>query len=106
MCILDVLLAKHREEHGNQFNGLNGINALHHKLLLKYKWPLDQIRALTISDCLLALHEELKLEALDDQIANHFKNVLSQYGENYFPDILDGEWDPDAYQLIQDQRRW
>ena len=106
LCILDVLLAKHREEHGNQFNGLNGINALHHKLLLKYKWPLDQIRALTISDCLLALHEELKLEALDDQIANHFKNVLSQYGENYFPDILDGEWDPDAYQLIQDQRRW
>lgn len=106
LCILDILLDKHRQEHGLQFNGLDGINALHHKLLLKFKWPLNQIRQLTISDCLLALHEELKTENLEPELATYFKNTLSQFGESCFPDVMDGEWDPDAYQKVQEPGRW
>lgn len=95
ICALDIILHEHRKKFGNQLNELKGKNALHHKLLLKYKWPLSEIRDLTLNDALLALQEDLQLEALPDSDNEYLKQVLSSHYPINFPDYLDSEWDPD-----------
>jgi len=95
ICALDILLAEHRIKYGTLFNGLYGKQALHHKLLIKYKWPLSAIRALSLGDVLLALHDELAFESLSESAGNYLYQVtsLSEYPVN-FPDYLEAEWDP------------
>jgi len=94
ICALDLLLAEHRKKYGTRFNGLNGKQALHHKLLMKYKWPLSLIRELKLEDVLLALHDELAFESFDEAASKYLKQVtLSEYPVN-FPDYLETEWDP------------
>src|SRR5476651_2723709 len=62
LCVLDLILDEHRKKYGNQFGPLHGKLALQHKLLLKYNWPLTDIRALTLADIFLALHDEITFE--------------------------------------------
>lgn len=94
ICALDLLLAEHRKKYGTKFNGLNGKQALHHKLLMKYKWPLSLIRELKLEEALLALHDELVFESFGEAASKYLNQVtLSQYPVN-FPDYLETEWDP------------
>lgn len=67
LCVLDLLLAAHRNKHETTINKLPGAKALHHKLLQKYNWPLSEIRAMSLSDVFIALHDELSLESLEGQ---------------------------------------
>lgn len=92
---LDILLYEHRKKYGNQLNGLNGKQALHHKLLLKYKWPLSVIRELTLSDVLLALHDELQFSSLPKSVGDYLEQVVRTHYPVNFPDHLEAEWDPD-----------
>ncbi|EFB9681545.1 hypothetical protein FAD50_15445 [Escherichia coli] len=95
ICALDIILYEHRKKYGNQLNGLNGKQALHHKLLLKYKWPLSLIRDLTLTDALLALHDEIQFSALPEPVSEYLSRIThSNYPVN-FPDYLDAEWDPE-----------
>lgn len=95
ICALDIILYEHRKKYGNQLNGLNGKQALHHKLLLKYKWPLSVIRDLTLTDALLALHDEIQFSALPEPASEYLSRIThSNYPVN-FPDYLDAEWDPE-----------
>lgn len=103
ICTLDALLFEHRKKYATQFNGLNGKAALHHKLLLKYQWPLSTIRELTFTDILLALQDELRVENLPEDISRYLSQVaLSQYPVT-FADHPESEWDPDlAERLLVD----
>ncbi|ENK2459426.1 hypothetical protein AB3B40_003776 [Escherichia coli] len=95
ICALDIILYEHRKKYGNQLNGLNGKQALHHKLLLKYKWPLSLIRDLTLTDALLALHDEIQFSSLPEPVSEYLSRIThSNYPVN-FPDYLDAEWDPE-----------
>ncbi len=94
ICALDIILAEHRKKHGSRFNGLNGKQALHHIILLKYHWPLSAIRELSLADALLSLHDELQLESLPDEPRKYLTQIINtQYPVN-FPDYLEAEWDP------------
>lgn len=94
ICALDLLLAEHRKKYGTRFNCLNGKQALYHKLLIKYQWPLSLIRELKLEDALLALHDELAFESFGEDACKYLQRVtLSQYPVN-FPDYLETEWDP------------
>lgn len=95
LCILDLILAAHREKYATNFNGLSGINALHHKLLIKYQWTLPQIREMSLSDLLLAIHDELRFENLEPEASRYFKSLSDTTYPVIFPDVLDQEWDPD-----------
>ncbi|RCX00575.1 MULTISPECIES: hypothetical protein [Kosakonia] len=98
VCTLDFLLELHRKKYGNNCNGLNGIQALHHKLLMKYQWPPSVIRGLSLSDIFLSLHDELQLESLPEDAGRYLLQITrTQYPIN-FPDYLDGEWDPNLSQ--------
>lgn len=103
ICTLDALLFEHRKKYGTQFNGLNGKAALHHKLLLKYQWPLSTIRELTFPDILLALQDELRVENLPEDMSRYLSQVtLSQFPVN-FADHPESEWDPNlAERLLVD----
>lgn len=106
ICALDILLHAHRKEFGNRFNELKGKQALHHMLLLKYKWPLSVIRELTLSDVALALQDELKMEALPGGAGDYLLQVVGSHYSINFPDYLDDEWDPDLSEkyLIEIER--
>lgn len=94
LCALDAVLAQHRVDFGTLYNDLKGISALHHKLLLKYKWPLTEIRSLSLSDAMLALHDELKIETLPAEASRILAAIARDQHLVVFPDLLDEEWDP------------
>lgn len=95
LCTLDLILAAHRREYETDLNKLPGVKALHHKLLLKYKWPLTDIRALSLSDIFLALHDEISLDSLEEQAKTYLSSVRVGRYPVEFPDFIDDEWDPD-----------
>lgn len=94
LCAFDAVLSQHRLDFGTRYNDLKGISALHHKLLLKYKWPLTEIRALTLADAMLALHDELKIETLPPEASRMLASIAQDQHLVVFPDLLDEEWDP------------
>lgn len=94
LCTLDAMLSQHRLDYGTRYNPLNGTLALHHKLLLKYKWPLHEIRSLSLADCLLALHDELNMESIPESASKILKSIAANQFAISFPDIHDEEWDP------------
>lgn len=94
ICALDVVLFMHRKKYGNKLNLLDGKQALYHKLLMKYQWPLSVIDKLSLSDILLVLHDELQLELLQERAGLYLSQVISdQYPVN-FAECHDAEWDP------------
>lgn len=103
ICMLDILLFEHRKKYATKFNGLNGKEALHHKLLLKYQWPLSTIRELSFPDVLLVLQDELRFENLPQDINSYLSKVsIIEYPAN-FADHPESEWDPDlAEKLLAD----
>lgn len=103
ICTLDALLFEHRKKYGTRFNGLNGKEALHHKLLLKYQWPISTIRELTLSDILLALQDELRVDNIPEDIGRYLSQItISQFPVN-FADHPESEWDPElAEKLLVD----
>ena len=106
ICALDIILHEHRKKFGNQLNELKGKQALHHKLLIKYKWPLSVIRELTLSDVILALQDELQIEDLPSGAGDYLSQVVGSHYLINFPDYLDSEWDPDlsAKYLVEIER--
>lgn len=94
LCILDLILAAHRSKHETRVNKLPGVKALHHKLLIKYKWPLSEICALSLSNIFVALHDEISLESLDGQAKTYFSSLLAGAYPLTFDNFINEEWDP------------
>ncbi|MFS7253434.1 hypothetical protein AB6869_23885 [Rahnella rivi] len=106
LTLLDILLDQHREESGTISAQLAGKMSLHHKLLTKYKWPLSEIRHLSLEDICLALHDELKIDNFDKEISTYFTTVLGRYEPLFFSDYLNEEWDPLLYLQTEQQLHW
>ncbi|MCK6998638.1 ECs1072 family phage-associated protein [Enterobacter kobei] len=94
LCVLDLTLAAYRSKHETPVNKLPWVKALHHKLLMKYNWPLSEIRAMSLSDVFIALHDELSLESLEGQAKTYFSSLLAGAYPLTFDDFIDKEWDP------------
>ncbi|PBI78938.1 hypothetical protein A9993_04015 [Rahnella victoriana] len=101
LTLLDVLLDRHREEFSTISAQLDGNMSLQHKLLTKYKWPLGEIRHLSLEDICLALHDELKIDNFDQEISTYFTTVLEKYDPLFFPDYINEEWDPLLYLQVE-----
>jgi len=106
LTLLDILIHQYREESGTISAQLDGKMSLHHKLLTKYKWPLSEIRHLSLEDICLALHDELKIDNFDQEISKYFTNVLGRYEPLFFSDYLNEEWDPLLYLQTEQQQHW
>lgn len=104
--ILESVLHLHRQAHATHWSPLEGRKALDHLLLHLYKWPLSEIRALSLADVILALQDQLMPDNLPDEV----KSVLKSYGalsaRQLFTDIKDEEWDPDLYLTTPKQQNW
>ncbi|WP_171853706.1 hypothetical protein [Enterobacter hormaechei] len=100
LCVLYLTLAAHRSKHETPINKLPGVKALHHKLLMKYNWPLSEIRAMSLSDVFIALHDELSLESLEGQAKTYFSSLLAGAYPLTFDDFIDDEWDPDLAEKL------
>lgn len=100
LCILDLLLAAHRSKYETPLNKLPGVKALHHKLLMKYKWPLSEISALSLSDIFVALHDEITIESLEGQAKTYFSSLLASAYPLAFTDFINEEWDPNLSERL------
>ncbi|EFH7974190.1 hypothetical protein GJO14_06220 [Escherichia coli] len=101
ITILDLLLIQHREIHETAFSKLPGKQAFFHRILMKYQWPISQIKALSLNEVFLSLHEDLNYKSFDQEISDYFSGFLSSYAEFHFDDTIDSEWDPTLYQKIR-----
>lgn len=101
ITILDLLLIQHREIHETAFSKLPGKRAFFHRILMKYQWPISQIKELSLNEIFLSLHEDLNYKSFDQEISDYFSGFLSSYAEFHFDDTIDSEWDPTLYQKIQ-----
>ena len=102
---LECLLFQHRQTHATTWSPLTGREALVHLIFQKYKWPLSEIRWLSLKDCVLLLQDELRPENLSDEAAQITRN----FGGNkkqHFPSLKDDEWDPELYLQIPKQQNW
>lgn len=94
ICALDAVIAQHRLDFATKFNPLKGKAALHHKLLLKFKWPLREIKALPLSEILLALHDELNIKDLPGEASKALAAISNLDNLSVFTDYIDEEWNP------------
>lgn len=98
--ILEVFLQQHREKYGAGVFPLRGKNALHHAILLKYKWPLDYIRDLSLSDALFSLQGELTPENLPEAAQKFLSGVIEKASQIAFEDLRDDEWNQEIGELF------
>lgn len=103
---LEIILAQHRNQFGTLWNPLNGRLALEHKLLMKYKWPLSEVKRITLKDALFLLQDELKLTELPELAQRVIHNFQAQRARAIFPDVLDEEWNPSQHESIPPERHW
>lgn len=74
--ILECLLFDYRQKNASQHSPLENEKALHHMILNKTNWPLNDIRKLSFNDCMLIIAKELRIE----NIAIDARNFLSRMG--------------------------
>ncbi|EPR6404850.1 ECs1072 family phage-associated protein, partial [Yersinia enterocolitica] len=103
---LESILHLHREAHGTIWNPLEGRKALEHLLLQKYKWPLSEIRALSLADIVLLLQSELAPERLPEEVISVLRDFSSLTPKKSFPEFMEDEWDPELYLTIPKQQNW
>ncbi|HEF8785507.1 TPA: hypothetical protein QH450_002432 [Providencia alcalifaciens] len=58
--ILECLLVEYRNENGSLYSPLENEKALHHMILSKTHWTLNEIRNLSFNDCMLVISEYLR----------------------------------------------
>lgn len=104
--VLESVLHLHREAYATDWNPLEGRKALEHLLLQLYKWPLSEIRSLSLSDVILALQEQL----IPDNIPQEVKTILISFRafsvRKVFTDFREEEWNPDLYLTIPKPQNW
>ncbi len=103
---LEAILDAHRQNFATQWSPLLGKSALHHLLVQKYKWPLSEIRSLSLQDSIFLLQEELSTANIPEDAMKMVELFNAHYANFVFPEISDEEWDPDLYQLVPKQRNW
>lgn len=100
LFILDVFLHQHRQKYGAGVFPLRGRDALNHAILLKYKWPLTTISALSLSDCLFAIQDELLPGNLPDAAQAFLSGVIEKSSQLAFDDLRDEEWNQELGELF------
>lgn len=98
MTLLDITLESHRAKHSNNLIPLRGKEALTHLILTKYKWPIDIINKMSLSDSILAINDEL-FPSQPHELAKQFlDNVNAQYLFESFDDMPDSDWNPTLHE--------
>ncbi|WP_261139731.1 ECs1072 family phage-associated protein [Serratia liquefaciens] len=103
---LEYVLEAHRKNFGTIGSPLKGKAAMEHLILQKYKWPLTEIRNLSLQDAILSLQEELYSAAQSEDVMKMISYFGAHSARTVYPTILDEEWDPELYDKLPKQRRW
>lgn len=103
---LEAVLDAHRKKFATNWSPLLGRSALHHLLLQKYKWPLSEIRALSLQDSIFLLQEEISPANIPGLALKMVEFFNAQNANHVFPEILEEEWDPELYRLIPRPQSW
>lgn len=102
---LEIVLDQYREKYKTLWSPLQGRKALELLLVQKYKWPLSEVRALSLSDSIFLLQEELVPNKLPDEAIALLVFHDALYSQDEYPDILEGEWIPDLHLTPEPQQQ-
>ncbi|WP_273839238.1 ECs1072 family phage-associated protein [Providencia rettgeri] len=91
---LESYLSTYREKHSSIFIPLNGKDALIHLVVNKYKWPISEVRAMSLNDMLLSISDELQYDNLTEDCQAYLTSIEYSKYLCQFDDILEEEWDP------------
>ncbi|WP_072166373.1 hypothetical protein [Erwinia sp. Leaf53] len=91
---LDIILEEHRINHSSIFNPQKNKDTIHHLILKKYGWTLNEIESLSLEQSLFVLQENLRLDNLPEDAKKYLHGINAHSYRRSFDDILDLEWDP------------
>lgn len=103
---LEAVLDEHRQKFSTKWSPLLGKSALLHLLLQKYKWPLSELRSISLQDAIFLLQEELTPANIPREATKMVELFNTHNAKHVFPNILEEEWDPELYRLIPRQGSW
>lgn len=91
---LELTLANYREKHASLFEPLYGKAALHHKILAQTHWRLTEISALSLSDCLFVIQDDLRFEQMSLDAQTFLKNRGLPIAALVLEPAQEADWDP------------
>ncbi|AYO37217.1 hypothetical protein [Serratia sp. P2ACOL2] len=107
---LDLLIIEHRNKYSADWEPLLGGRALSHLIFVRTGWSPTQITALSFSETLLVLHQELialnipmEVLVLPDSVRDGLAfEIHHQYpGQTALPPCSEDEWNPSFSEITQ-----
>ncbi|HFW7072185.1 TPA: hypothetical protein ACIC9P_003453 [Morganella morganii] len=97
--ILEDILRQHREQYATITDALYGEKSLNHKLFIKTNIPINLIKNMTLSDKVLMLQDEIKIENLSRTASDFINKLAAPEFSITFDDFLPDEWDIERNRL-------
>ncbi|PAV94013.1 hypothetical protein CJD50_22825 [Hafnia paralvei] len=91
---LECVLAEYRKKSSAQYLSLENEKALHHMIFHITKWKLDDIRALSLNDCLFIISDNLKPECMAPEAAEFLASLKLPSKSYPIDDFPPEDWDP------------
>lgn len=98
--ILEDILRQHREQYATITDALYGEKALNHKLHIKTNIPINLIRGMELSDKILMLQDEIRIENLSKTASDYISNLTIPEYSITFDNFLSEEWDLEKNRLF------
>lgn len=94
--ILECLLFDYRCKNGSQHSPLENEKALHHMILSKTNWSLNDIRKLSFNDCMLIIAKELRIENIPMDAQYFLSGMKLPAKTSSYPldEFSEADWDP------------
>lgn len=89
---LEMVLHQHRIKHGTIFNPLEGKEALYHLIYMKTKWFPSAIRELSLEDALFAIHDELRIDKINQPAQEALSSFNLPTVSFRFDDFPEADW--------------
>ncbi|CAI1803790.1 Uncharacterised protein [Serratia quinivorans] len=100
LLILEITLHEHRKKFATIFEPLSGKTALHHLIFTKTNWKLAEIRSLSLTDSLLVIQAEMRVEKLPAEVQKFIDSLeLPEVAFN-FEELLEQDWDPKENSIV------
>ncbi|MDI6977558.1 hypothetical protein QMZ62_05615 [Serratia sp. PF2-63] len=91
---LEIVLNEHRKKFATIFEPLKGKNALYHLIFTKTAWKPEEIRELSLADCLFVIQDELRIDKLPEDIREFMESLSLPRVAFTFDEFLEEDWDP------------
>lgn len=91
---LECILSEYRKCHSSDYYLLDNKKALHHLIFQITKWKLEDIRGLSLNDCLFIISDRLKPDYMPEDAAEFLRSLKLPVSHYPVDDFSEEDWDP------------